>query len=66
LPWDALERMESVNEMVETFTTSVNEALDVHAPFKSFTITSKYKPGLSEETLFDMNLRDEIYASERK
>ena len=52
--WSKLETSE-LNEMVEIFTKNTQDANDEVAPFKSFTVKSQYKFGLSEETKLSMS-----------
>ena len=57
-PWEEIFQTDDVNEKVKLFTTFITNSLDVHAPMKKFTITSKYRSGLSEETRLQLNLRN--------
>ena len=60
--WSKLETSE-LNEMVEIFTKNTQDALDEVAPFKSSTVKSQYKFGLSEETKLLMSKRDSVRES---
>ena len=44
--------------MVDIFTENINLALDEVTPFKTFTVKSNYKFGLSNETKILMKRRD--------
>ena len=46
--------------MLVIFTKNVNEALDDLAPYKTFTVRSQFKFGLTEETKELMSKRDNI------
>ena len=48
--WEELGRTEDVNEMAELFSREVNEALDICAPVKKFTIRQNHKFGITENT----------------
>ena len=50
--WIKVEKEESLENQTELYTKLVTEALNVCAPFKTFTIKSHYKFGLSESTVF--------------
>ena len=58
--WSNLENETDVNLMVDVYTKNNLEALDMCAPFKSFTIKSHYKFGLSEVTKDLMAKRENI------
>ena len=48
--WKNLTNCNNVDEMVDIFSNNLNEALDEVAPFKTFTVRSHHKFGLSDET----------------
>ena len=48
--WSGLEECNTVEEMVDIFTTNTNKALDIVVPFKNFQVKSNYKFGISTET----------------
>ena len=50
--------------MVDIFTENINLGLDEVAPYKTFTIKSNYKFGLSTETNLLMKQRDETRANQ--
>ena len=56
--WSDLENCKTVDEMVDIFTENINLALDEVTPFKTFTVKSNYKFGLSNETKILMKRRD--------
>ena len=47
--WSGIESTD-LDNMVEIFTKNVNEALDYIAPYKTFTVRSQFKFGLTDET----------------
>ena len=49
--------------MVEKFTNLITEALDEVAPIESFTVKSRYKFGISEQTKLLMSKRDKTRMS---
>ena len=50
----------NLDDMLVIFTKNVNEALDDLAPYKTFTVRSQFKFGLTEETKELMSKRDNI------
>jgi hypothetical protein len=48
-----------LDEMVEKFELQINKALDEVAPFKSFTVKSQYKFGISDVTKLMLQKRDQ-------
>ena len=50
MDWSELENCSTVDEMVDIFTKNIDFALDEVASFKTFTIKSNYKFGISPET----------------
>jgi hypothetical protein len=57
--WSKIEHSRNLDEMVVIFTELSNEALDEVAPYKEFTVRSKHRFGLSEETKLLMEKRNE-------
>ena len=50
----------NLDDRLVIFTKNVNEALDDLAPYKTFTVRSQFKFGLTEETKELMSKRDNI------
>ena len=57
--WSKIKHSRNLDEMVVIFTELSNEALDEVAPYKEFTVRSKHRFGLSEETKLLMEKRNE-------
>ena len=65
--WNSLDSVtedeNSLDKMIEKFSNNVEEALNEIAPFKTFTVRSNHKYGLSEETKKIMKSRDQVRKS---
>ena len=57
--WTISKDCKNVEEMVDTFSNNMTEAIDEVAPFKTFTVKSNYKFGISPETKLLMKQRDD-------
>ena len=57
--WTEVGESSNVDEMATTFNNLVMESLDEVAPYKTFTVKSHYKFGISEETKELMAKRDQ-------
>ena len=58
-PWENLAGINSVDEMVEIYTTLVEDVLNKHAPVKLIKQYSNYQSGISKETRQKMYARDQ-------
>ena len=56
--WSSIDDCNNVDDMVKVFSLNINEALDDIAPYRTFTIKSGYKFGISEKTKQLMKDRD--------
>ena len=61
--WENLASTDSVNEMVKSFNINLQTALDESAPWKTITVHTNYKHGLSESTKQLIKERDQIRKS---
>ena len=58
IDWSDEDAEEDLDSMVKNFSSKIEEALDDVAPYKSFTVKSKFKYGLSESSESLMGKRD--------
>ena len=58
-PWENLAGINSVDEMVEIYTTLVEDVLNKHAPVKLIKQYSNYQSGMSKQTRQKMYARDQ-------
>ncbi|KAG6454220.1 hypothetical protein O3G_MSEX008573 [Manduca sexta] len=66
IPWESINTLDHVDEMLESFNIYLLTLFDVHAPIKNIVYKSKPKPWITSLIKFMMSLRDKAFLKASK
>ncbi|XP_072930460.1 uncharacterized protein [Epargyreus clarus] len=66
VPWDYINSLENLNEMVKLFNENIIKIFDIYAPIRKIIIRDNPKPWVTDMVKFMMSLRDEALKKAQK